>query len=93
MLEVYVSQLELWSILEKILNLEKDCSLHQQVRFQANVFLSDDVTHLFGHVARASSSDDWRKALPADISKPRPNGKEQKDALEQPGPVAWRTIL
>ena len=38
MLEVYISQLELWSILEKILNLEKDCSLHQHVRFQANVF-------------------------------------------------------
>ena len=73
--------------------------MHQQVRFEANVFfLSDDVTHLnqlylFGHVARASPEDDCRRAFMAEIRKPRPDVNNKKNALEQPGPGAWRTIL
>ena len=59
------------------------------MRFEANVFfLSDDITHinqlyLFGHVAGASPEDDCRRAFLAAIRKPRVDGKDQKNALEQ----------
>ena len=61
-------------------------------------FLSDDITHLnqlylFGHIARASPEDDCRRVFLAAIRKPRLDEKDQNNALEQPGPGAWRTIL
>ena len=97
---MHISQLELWSIVEKDTEFKKNCNLHQ-VRFQVNVFfLSDDNTHLnqfglylFGHVARASPEDDCWRAFLAAISKPRADGNDEKNALEQPGPGVCRTIL
>ena len=57
----YFSGGTLKHLLKKVLNFKKkmDCNLHQHVWFQANIFLSDNITHLnqvylFIHVARAS---------------------------------------
>ena len=66
--------------------------------FKPMFFLSDDMTHLnqlylFGHVARTSPEDDCRRDFLAAIRKPREEGNDQKNALEQPGPGACRTIL
>ena len=89
-----------WSVeafFEKVLYLNRDCNLHQQMRFQAK--FSSDITHLnqlylFGHVARASQEDDRLIALLAGIEMTCGRMKNtKKNALEQPGPGAWRTIL
>ena len=69
------------------------------MRFQANIFfLSDDITHLnqlylFDHVARTPPEDDCRRDFLAAIRKRRADGNDQKNALEQPGPGARRTIF
>ena len=76
----------------------KDYNLRQQIRFQANTFLSDDITnlnqlYLFSHVARATPEHNSLRAFLTAIRKPRPNENDQKNILEQPGPGASRTIL
>ena len=79
---------------------KNDCNLHQQVRFEANVFLSDDITHLnqlyyFIRSRYQNFPRGWlSESFLAAIRKPRADGNDQKNALEQqPGPGAWRTIL
>ena len=69
-----------------------------QVRLHDIVFLSDDITHLnqlylFGHVVGSPTEDDYRRAFLATKRKPRPDGKDQNNAIEQPGPVAWRMTV
>ena len=75
--------------------------MRQQVRFKAS-FFSGDLTHLnqlylFGHdvtLPELPPEDDRLRALLAGNEVTCGQmGKYQKNALEQPGPVAWKTIL
>ena len=73
-------QLELWRTVEKGTEFKNDFNLNQRVRFQANFFLSDDITHLnqlylFGHVAGASLT---RSNLTAGVVREEENLQQQR---------------
>ena len=81
----------------QILNLKRDYNLHRQVWFQAIVFFSGDIIYT-SYIYSVTLPELPQRMIVWKLcwrqwEHLRPDGKCQKDALEQPRPGTWRTIL
>ena len=69
--------------------------MHQQMPFQVIFYLTTsliETSYIYWvTLPERPPEDDCRRAFLATIRKPRSDGKDHKNAVEQPGPGAWRT--
>ena len=80
-------------LLKKVQNLKRTANCTDKFDSKP-IFLSDDITHLTSIIYSVTLPElplenDCRRAFLVTISKQRPDGKDHKNAIEQPGPGAW----